>query len=134
MQQLRKNNKIENLINAFYGLSILVQVLVLIKVIPYNWVNGGMSESYRAQALLSMFSIFIILMLAIFCRRILNSELKLKKWQNNVLYIIATLWFIGFIMQLVGTNFERYTLSLLLLLGAISHILLIRSFHKNLKP
>ncbi len=123
---LLENRKIKILICVFYVLSILVQILVLAKVIPYDWVNGRMSESYEAQAVQSIISILIILTIALFCRKILNLKSSPKKWQINTLYVITAFWTIGFIMQLLGTEFERYALSPLLLLGIVSHTLLIK--------
>lgn len=34
---------------CFYGLTILLHILVLLQVIPYNWISGGRLSSYDVQ-------------------------------------------------------------------------------------
>ena len=35
---------------CFYSLTILIHVLIISGIIPFTWVNGGRSESYRYSA------------------------------------------------------------------------------------
>jgi hypothetical protein len=118
---------IRKLITTFYSLGIAVHLLVIIKVIPYTWVNGGVSESYENQLTQSVTSIVIIAILFGFTRRIASRDAVPKRWQYGALYVIVAFWLIGFIMQILGTSFERYIMSVILLLGVASHILLIRN-------
>jgi len=121
----RQPDSTKLLINIFYGLCIFVQILVLAKIVPYNWVNGGMSTSYRAQAVQSVVSIAVMGLLYVFCQKLLHHR-WCRKWQVYFVYAVILFWTIGLIMQLLGTHFERYCMSPILLLGVISHILLLK--------
>lgn len=114
-------NTIKWLIALFYISALSVQLLVVLKVIPYNWVNGGMSESYESQLVQSLMSLVIISALFVFVWNLARQNGKVKKWKLRALYIITILWLLGFFMQIAGTEFERYFLSLSLLLGVVSH-------------
>ncbi len=117
----------QRLIYVFYSLSISIHLLVLIKVIPYDWVSGGQSESYQVQAVQSGISIIVLLCLALLCRKIAATKPASVKWQVITLYALTVFWSIGLLMQLLGTNFERYAMSPVLLLGVISHFVLLRT-------
>ena len=114
-------NTIKWLIAIFYISALSVQLLVVLKVIPYNWVNGGMSESYESQLVQSLMSLVIISALFVFVWKLARQNGKVKKWKLRALYIITILWLLGLFMQIAGTEFERYFLSLSLLLGVVSH-------------
>jgi hypothetical protein len=122
------------LIAVFYISALSVQLLVVLKVIPYDWVNGGMSASYESQLGQSLISIVIILILFIFVRKLVSHKGHVKKWKLRALYIISFFWLVGFIMQLAGAEFERYFLSLFLLLGVISHGILVLRVRSTLSP
>lgn len=81
------------LIAIFYVSALFVQLLVLLKVIPYDWVNGGMSESYKSQSIQSLISIVIISALFIFVWKLACQNGKVKKWKLRAIYIIT---FFGF--------------------------------------
>ncbi len=113
----------------FYISGILFQLLVIFKIIPFQWVNGGLSPSYEAQALQSVVSVIIMALLFLFVWRVMKSNTQPKRWQYNSLRVITVFWVLGLVMQIIGTPFERYVLSFTLLLGVVSHILLIRQIH-----
>ena len=127
-------NTIKWLIAIFYVSALFVQVLVVLKVIPYDWVNGGMSKSYESQLIQSLFSIVIISVLFIFVWRFARQNSKVKKWKLRALYIITLFWLLGFFLQIAGTEFERYFLSLSLLLGFVSHGLLVWRTRITMSP
>ncbi len=114
-------NTIKWLIAIFYVSALFVQLLVVLKIIPYSWVNGGNSESYESQVMQSLISLVIITVLFVFMCRLARQDGKLKKWKLQALYIITIFWLVGLFMQIAGTEFERYFLSLILLLGVVSH-------------
>ncbi|MFO0862190.1 MAG: hypothetical protein U0516_00490 [Candidatus Saccharibacteria bacterium] len=118
-------NTLKWLIAIFYISALSVQFLVLLKVIPYYWVNGGKSASYESQLVQSLISIVIIFILYIFVWKLLYQKGLIKKWKLRALYVITFFWLLGFLMQLAGTEFERYFLSLFLLLGVVSHGMLV---------
>lgn len=109
----------------FYGSGLLVHLLVVAKVIPYSWINGGMSPSYEAQAIQSAVSFAVIAALGVLVWGITKRN-RLRTWQKVLLYALAAFWSLGFVMQLLGTPFERYVMSPLLLVGVASHLFLAR--------
>ena len=107
----------------FYTGGILVHVMTISKVIPFNQINGGRSENYEAQSKISKASIAILLIgiLYVLCGLIFPS------FKRSVIFmifsfILSFLWLIGTIMQLLGTKFERYYLSWLNIIGVVSHV------------
>ena len=127
-------NTIKWLIAIFYVSAQFVQLLVVLKVIPYNWVNGGNSESYESQVVQSLISLVIITVLFVFMCRLARQDGKLKKWKLQALYIITIFWLVGLFMQIAGTEFERYFLSLILLLGVVSHGILAWQIRTTISP
>jgi phosphoglycerol transferase MdoB-like AlkP superfamily enzyme len=114
------------LVLIFYAAALVVQILVIGKIIPYQWVNGGMSVSYEAQAAQSVVSIVITSLLFLFVWRVAGLAARPKAWRRRVLYAVTAFWVLGLLMQLVGTPFERYVMSCVLLVGVGGHVLLIR--------
>lgn len=112
-----KNNKA---LSVFYALGITVHVLVIAKVIPYTWVNGGRSASYQAQAGQSIVSIVLLGGLYLLVRKIITSATH-NKWHGIILYVLASLWGLGYVMQLLGSQFERFFMSFVLIFGFITH-------------
>ena len=107
----------------FYSLAITIQTLVITRVIPYNWVNGGFSESYDAQLALSINS--IVLLVVMFVLTLIAGKViktKLKKTITIICWIMSAYWLIGLIMQLIGTPFERFIISWTILLGLVSSL------------
>jgi hypothetical protein len=132
---MSKTNKIQNkssrravffLISGFYFSSLATHVLIISKILPYQWVSGGMSPSYEVQAVQSAVNIVVISLLFLLMWKITNLKTNPKVWQRRTLYIVTALWIIGFIMQLLGTSFERYVMSVVLLVGVAGHIQLVR--------
>lgn len=119
------------LIAFFYSVTVLVHVLVIAKIIPYNSVNGGMSKSYEAQIAQSLISLVVIGLLFLFILGISKMERNPKLWQCRALYVITGLWVISLAMQLLGTSFERYVMSLVVLIGVVGHVSLIRNLRQS---
>lgn len=112
--------KIGKFIGIFYALGIGVHILVITKLIPYTWVNGGRSASYQAQAGQSIVSIVLLGGLYLLVRKIITASFH-KKWHGLVLYVLASLWGLGYVMQLLGSQFERFFMSFVLICGFITH-------------
>lgn len=117
------------LIAVFYSLSVATHVLVIGKIIPYTWVSGGMSKTYQDQAAQSAASIFLISLMFVFIWSVSKPKTKPTTLQIRILYVITGFWSLGLITQLLGTQFERYVLSIVILIGVVAHIRLIYSFH-----
>ena len=105
MKRIAINKSVTSLlISIFYGLAIAVQSAV---------------------------SIVIIVALYIFVRKIEKMGVAINKRTLWALYVITLFWTLGLFMQIFGTAFERLFLSPLLLLGVISHALLIIRVHST---
>lgn len=120
-----------NILVVFYSAAILTHVLVIAKVIPYKLVSGGMTASYSAQAVQSAVSMLVIGLFFLFTWKLSDSLRKPKTWQRRLLWLLTASWVIGFIMQVLGTSFERYVLSVVLLVGIIGHVRLLRTLPKS---
>ena len=99
-------------------------LLVIARVIPFFWINGGRSESFQAQRQLSFSSVWILLGMAAinFC------ALK-KAWKPKAAGIVLTALFwllfayslFGTAQQLLGTVFEKLCMSLLCIANALMY-------------
>jgi len=107
----------------FYMGGVLIHIFTITKVIPFNYINGGRSESYEVQAKQSKISIFILLIGALYVLLgMLFPSFKKSIAFMVLAFILALLWLLGTIMQLIGTKFERYYLSWVNLIGVLSHV------------
>lgn len=120
-------------LQVFYASAAVAHVLVIAKIIPYSWVNGGMSDSYQEQMIQSVSSLVVLGLLFLFVRHMSKPKVQVKFWQRLALKLITAFWVIGFMLQLLGTPFERYVLSITLAIGVIGHAQLIRSFRTHIK-
>lgn len=111
------------LLLAFYALAVLTHLLVILRVIPWEWVNGGRSESYTAQAAQSGMSAVVLVVLFAFVWRIVTRA-RASRLQWWLLLGIVVVLALGTVLQLLGTRFEREFLSFVLLTGVVGHALL----------
>lgn len=108
---------------AFYSLAVLTHVLVMAKVIPHDWVNGGRSPSYAVQAAQSALSIVVLLALFAFVWRLMGRA-TVGRAQWGFLLVVTVLLALGAALQLLGTTFERDFMLPLLLTGLTGHLML----------
>lgn len=116
----------------FYALVILIHILIIGKVIPYELVNGGRSASYEAQKKLSIISALIgVVGLGFIAYSQLFSEM-ITHWVYFIFVVFLTLfWLLGFVMQLLGTRFEKMVMSFVNVLGVVVHLSLALEFLLN---
>ncbi|SDO17517.1 hypothetical protein SAMN05518871_11193 [Psychrobacillus sp. OK028] len=108
---------------CFYSFTFLIQVLIISGIIPFTWVNGGRSESLATQIPISIINIIISIIGGVFTLIVGGNMLyKYKRGINVMCWIFVVLWSFGFIQQLLGTPFEKMVMSLILLLGVVSHM------------
>ena len=108
---------------CFYSLTILIHVLIISGIIPFTWVNGGRSESLATQLPISITSIIISIIGGFFT--LISDGNMLYKYKRGITIIcwfFTVLWSFGFILQLLGTPFEKMVCSFILLLGVISNL------------
>lgn len=130
-KSIRNLNSARVLLVIFYSAAILTHVLVIAKLIPYSLVSGGMAASYNAQAVQSAVSIVVIGLFFLFTWKLSNPSRVPKNWQKRLLWLLTASWVVGFIMQVLGTSFERYVLSIVLLVGIVGHVWLLRTLPKS---
>ena len=108
---------------CFYSLTILINVLIISGIIPFTWVNGGRSESFATQLPISIANIIISIIGGVFTLIVDGNMLyKYKRGITIICWFFVVLWSFGFILQLLGTPFEKLICSLILLLGVISNL------------
>ena len=105
----------------FYSLTILIHFLIISKIIPFTWVNGGRSESFAEQLPISVINIVISIIGVVFTL-IVGSIKQYKRGITVICWFFVVLWSFGFIQQLLGTPFEKMVVSLVLLIGVISNL------------
>ena len=105
----------------FYSLTILIHFLIISKIIPFTWVNGGGSESFAEQLPISVINIVISIIGVVFTL-IVGSIKQYKRGITVICWFFVVLWSFGFIQQLFGTPFEKMVVSLVLLIGVISNL------------
>lgn len=104
------------------GINILVHLLVIFEIIPYEWINGGRTENLSAAIELATSSI-IITIVNILITMVASTliPLKIKRGFGIALsiFLIGTLplSLVGIIQQCLGTTFEKYIMSILVIIG-----------------
>ncbi len=121
---LRQAGLINILMNL---LAIIVHLLVIFQFMPYNWINGGRSATYEIALQTSINSIPILIIYALIS--LLASGIFQIKWNNITKIIISILlWIItistsfGLILQLLGTPFEKFVMSIVCVISIITTI------------
>ena len=125
IEKLRKMNMKTAVLMGlcFYFLTILINVLIISGIIPFTWVNGGRSESFATQLPISIINIIISIMGGVFTLIVGGNLLyKYRRGITIICWFFVVLWSFGFILQLLGTPFERLVCSFILLLGVISNL------------
>lgn len=115
---------------GFYVFAIALHALVIVKIIPYALINGGLSPSYEAQAVQSAVSIAVFTVLATVVFLISWRDAP-RVWQKWFVYILTGVLVLGLGLQFIGTDFERFVISWLLLVGVIAHVMLILAIRRR---
>lgn len=126
----RQNEKI-SLKNAGYlftsaiSITVIVHFLVILKVIPFEMINGGRTLTYNDSVTTSVASIIILILLTIF---VLISSSIIKVSQSNTTKIIVKIgsWILVVyfalmcVMQFLGTSFEVFFMSIICIISFLS--------------
>ncbi len=117
------------LMAGFYISVILTHLMIIVKIIPYDWVNGGRSASYELQLTQSILSAILVLIALSIAWKLSSPEPGENK---HIIFIVMTIIYsIPLISQFTGTDFERYVMSIVLLTGVVSHAAIAK--HLSLK-
>jgi len=108
---------------TFYALVILLHVLIILGVVPHTLVSGGRITSFEDQVKVSTSSIFISIIGLIFVSLgLLSPNIRKTLIYAILAFVLTAFWTLSFFLQIFGTNFERYGMSILVLLGILSHL------------
>ncbi len=121
------NNRTFKLSYLFYTLVLVTHLLIIFKVIPYTWINGGRSESYNAQIPISIANLVItgLGFLYVFTNqkaKKLHSDKKFRVFK----WALVPFWGLSLAMQFLGTSFEIFVMSPVVLMGLFAHVQLAR--------
>ncbi len=130
---LMKSKTLKPLISAYYVATIFVHVLVIAKVVPYNWVNGGLSVNYEAQVTQSIVSIVLLSSMFIFALNVLRTISTAQTWKRRLFYGLTAFTVLSLVMQLMGTNFERFVLAPVVLAGLLLHFQVVAHMNRARK-
>ena len=114
------------IVNVSAGLiNIIVHVLVILKILPYQWVNGGRTESYEMACQISVASI-VVMIVCILITMIASKiiPLKLNRFGGIALSVLLIamlpLSLLGVVQQFLGTFFEKCVMSAVAAIGFCS--------------
>ena len=97
---MEKNRKIATVIAILANLSVTVtEILVLLKVLPYEIIGGGRMGSYEKAVGLAVFSILIQVLL-VYCIAVVSDIFSHKKVQK-IAYVILKVFTIYFAINIV---------------------------------
>lgn len=111
----------------FYFLVLIIHLFILIKIIPFQWINGGRSKSYDAQVPISIANIGVVFLGFLY----VSINRKYTTIQNFLSFRIfkwslVPFWCLSLFLQFIGTKFELFAMSPIVMLGIYSHIQLAR--------
>ncbi len=111
----------------FYMIVLFIHILIIAKVIPYNLINGGRSESYDAQLQLSIANIGITFIgfLYVFTNQKFQQIQKSRVFQV-LRWLLVPFWGFSLILQFLGTTFEIFVMSPIIMFGLYVHVKLAR--------
>lgn len=102
-------------------LTIIFHLLVIFKIMPFTWINGGMSETFEI-ALKTSFIGIVILLLWIPIYVVAGGWISLKKFKwllTTLLWVIFVFSSVSIVLQFLGTPFEKMCTSFLSIINAI---------------
>lgn len=106
--------------NLFYFSTICIHLLILTGIIPMGWISGGRITSFSEQIQISVFNLSLGV-----------SGLLFIQWANHsrdsssvrlVALTLSIVWGVSLVLQFLGTPFEIFFMSLIVLCGLISHL------------
>lgn len=106
----------------FYTIVLLIHILIIAKVIPFDWINGGRSKSYDAQLQISISNLGIVFIgfLFVFANQKFQ-KLRISKIFRIIKWALVPFWGFSLVLQFLGTSFEIFIMSPIILLGIYVH-------------
>ena len=107
--------------------NITIHILVITKIIPYLWVNGGRTESFEAAQQISFFSIgltILNILIALIASQMIPIKFN-KFWGiflSVFLIITLPLSLVGAVQQFLGTTFEKCVTGIIATVGFCANV------------
>ena len=109
-------------------LMVLLHVLVIARVIPFQWINGGMIATY-GESLSNSITGIVLMVLFIFVYLMAGGWVlkgKARRVVRTLLWGMFGFWLLSVILQLLGTPFEKAVLTILCLVNVFTTYRLIK--------
>ncbi len=111
----------------FFTMVLLIHILIIAKIIPFTWINGGRSESYEAQLQLSLSNFIIVFIgyLYVFVNQRFQ-QLRSSKLFKVFKWITIIFWSVSLDSQFLGTSFEIFVMAPVVVFGIYVHFRIAR--------
>jgi hypothetical protein len=117
-------------------LTMIIQILVILKILPYNIIGGGRSENYNSAFYIGIVSIILLTVEIIFIVivRKYNKEYKTNIFIKIGLWILFLFLSLNLIGNILGkTLFERMFMGVICIIQIINVIIMIFENKKYIK-
>ena len=104
-------------------IAIIVHLLVIFQILPFTWINGGRSASLADAQQTSVISIAILIamiLVNLWACALLPVK-GLMPLLRVLLWVLFAYSILGMIQQLLGTAFERFSMSILCIISAVMY-------------
>lgn len=117
--------------NAFVS---FIQALILLKIIPFDIVVGGMMQSYEQAAIAVIVSLVVqcFIVAAILIAADIIREQRLKRFANGLLMFFTAYFGINIVLNLFGkTWFEKAVASLMCIINILCFVGILKTNKKE---
>lgn len=109
------------------GINIILHILVITNILPFQWVNGGRTQSFVEAQQISVSSIMLTMinmLLALIASEIVDVRMNRYLGVLLALFLLITLplSLVGVVQQFLGTTFEKCVTSVLTIIGFVCDI------------
>jgi len=103
---------------AAFLCTCLTHILVLCKVIPFNWIGGGRAETFEEARSMSAVSVAILLAFTVIT--LLAGKRAVGKVFRVVIWLIFAYMCVNIVLNFLGTAFEKSVMNILCLVAGAS--------------
>jgi hypothetical protein len=117
-------------------LTIIIQILVILKILPYNIIGGGRSENYNSAFNIAIVSIVFLIgeIIFIITVRKYNKEHKTNIFIKIGLWILFSFFLLNLIGNILGkTLFEKIVMGIMCVIQIINIIIMVTENKKYTK-
>ena len=109
---------------AALATTIVVHCLVIFKVLPFTWLNGGRSATFESGMQTSIISIgilFLMILINLFACEVIRVN-KFAAVLKMLLWVLLIYSIFALAQQLLGTPFEKFVMSILCLVNVLMYL------------